>query len=38
MKNYSRETTDEIIRLHLKEVKKIKSLTQEYHLLSSPTI
>ena len=32
MNNYSKETKDEIIRLHLKEGRTIKSLTQEYHL------
>ncbi len=34
MKNYSKETKDEVIRLHLKEGRTIKSLTQEYHLRS----
>lgn len=32
MKKYNKETKDEIIRLHLKEARTIKSLTKEYHL------
>ncbi|WP_159633228.1 hypothetical protein [Erysipelothrix anatis] len=32
MKSYNKEITDEIIRLHFKEERKIISLTQEYHL------
>lgn len=34
MKKYNKETKDEVIRLHLKEGRTIRSLTQEYHLES----